>query len=319
MSFSEIDLQLGSFKPIFPFLTGHTQTIIGHLMRPEIAPIPYMETILKLDDGDELFLEYHDNHSDHTISIYHGLAGDSNADYIRRSAELANELGWNLVLVNHRGANDRAKSARTYHSGRGEDASAVIRWARSKFKDSRQIALGFSMSGSILLNLLTGRYGTEKPDFAIVVNAPLNLKSAAEFLTKGLSRIYDYKFYLTLIELIQKRENISMPALGRTIDIDNMYTSKVNGFRDAVDYYEQCSAGAYVERINTKTFVLSAHDDPFIDVKDYLEAKWGPSVHVTLSKYGGHMGYVNKNIDPKYGRRWMDRYLGSVFDKIRML
>jgi predicted alpha/beta-fold hydrolase len=272
-----------------------------------------------LEDGDELFLEYYDNSSETTVSIYHGLAGDSSADYIRRSATLAYKLGWNLVLVNHRGASEKARAVKTYHSGRGEDAGAVINWARMRFPGSRQVALGFSMSGSILLNLLTGRFGKDKPDFAIVVNAPLNLKSAAELLTKGVSRIYDYNFYLTLKGLIQKREKVSMPPLGRTLDIDNIYTSKMNGFKDAYDYYEQCSAGKFVDRIDTKTFVLSAYDDPFISVGDYLEAKWSSSVHVTLLQHGGHMGYVSKKNNPNYGRRWLDHYLGAVFEKIKSL
>ena len=175
------------------------------------------------------------------------------------------------------------------------------------------------MSGSILLNLLCGRYGKEQPDIAVVVNAPLDLKKAAEYLSKGLSKIYDYRFYRTLKMLIQKREEIKMPFLGRTVDIDEMYTSKVNGFKNAADYYEKCSAGKYLDRITTRTFVLSAYDDPFIDVDDYVKAKWGPGVHLTLQSYGGHMGYFDRKKDPKYGHRWLDHYLGSVFDSIRSL
>lgn len=319
MSFSEIDLKLSSFEPIVPIWTGHTQTIIGHIVPSETTPLDLTQEVLILDDGDELFLEYLDQKSEFTVSIYHGLAGDSSADYVRRSGELAFELGWNIILVNHRGAHEKARAIKTYHSGRGEDAAAVIKWCRNKFSGSRQIALGFSMSGSILLNLLTGRYGTEQPDFAIVVNAPLNLKSAAENLSVGLSKIYDYRFYLTLKALIQKKTKMKMPLLARTIDIDEMYTSQVNGFKNADDYYKQCSAGKYLNNIKTRTFVLSAFDDPFIDVSDYVNGNWSSSVHLTLLKHGGHMGYFDRKKDPKYGRRWLDQYLGSVFEKIRNL
>ncbi|MGZ3691611.1 MAG: hypothetical protein ACXVAX_08910 [Pseudobdellovibrio sp.] len=181
MKFSKIDLKLKEMKPVIPVFTGHTQTILGHIVPSKTRPIKYKEHILKLADGDELLLKYFDNKSNVTISLYHGLAGDSDADYIRRSAQIADELKWNIVLVNHRGANAKAKSKRTYHSGRGEDASAVITWARKKFKDSHQVGVGFSMSGSILLNLLTGRFGDEKPDYAVIVNAPLDLKKRPFF------------------------------------------------------------------------------------------------------------------------------------------
>ncbi len=305
-------------KPFVSLFTGHTQTVLGHIVPSATVNYNYQEHVLKLPDGDSLFLYYLDNKSDTTLSLYHGLAGDSEADYIRRSADLAVKYhGWNVILVNHRRAHPKAKSKQTYHSGRGEDASEVIKWARAKFSGSRQIALGFSMSGSILLNLLTGRYGVERPDFGIIVNAPLDLGKAADRLAEGFNQVYDVRFFFTLKKLIESEDIlIKLPVWGRTLDIDELYTSHANGFKNARDYYEKCSAWPYLKNIETKTFVLSSYDDPFIDVNDYLNANWGHNVHVTLQKYGGHMGYFNKIKDPKYGRRWLDHYLGVVFEKI---
>lgn len=319
LEFSKIDLKLNPFIPFVPLSTGHTQTVLGHIVPSENADFTLTEVILELADGDELLLEYCDNKSDHTISIYHGLGGDSRADYIQRSAVLAGQLGWNVILVNHRGANNKARAVRTYHSGRGEDADAVLRWARKKFGNSRQIALGFSMSGSILLNLVTRRHGEIQPDFAIVVNSPLDLARSSHLLTRGFSKIYDYRFYFILKNLIQQKNKVEMPIVGRTMDIDELYTSKANGFKDAADYYTKCSTLNYVDKIETPTFVLAAHDDPFIDIADYLKAAWNKNVHLTFKKHGGHMGYFAKKKDPRYGHRWLDHYLESVFKKISAL
>jgi predicted alpha/beta-fold hydrolase len=317
LQFSKINLNLETFIPLVPIATGHTQTILGHIVPSRTSLLNLTESVLKLPDGDELLLQYIDRKSHKTLSLFHGLAGDANADYIRRSADIAGELGWNVVLVNHRAAHPKAKALKTYHSGRGEDASCVIEWARKTFPNSVQIALGFSMSGSILLNLLTERYGKVQPDVAVVVNAPLDLYDASIRLSKGLSKVYDWRFYMILKRLIEERgENFNLPALGKTIEIDDLYTSKVNGFLDAYDYYKQCSTFPYLEKIKTETFVLSSHDDPFIDVSYYLSAKWSDKVHLTLQKFGGHMGYFSKNKNPKYGRRWLDHYLGSVFGTI---
>ncbi len=319
LEFSKIDLKLNPLVPFLPVFTGHTQTVLGHIIPSDYPDLKLTEKVLKLADGDELLLEYFNNNSATTISIYHGLAGDSQADYMRRSAKLAGALGWNIILVNHRGANVKATSQKTYHSGRGEDAGAVIEWSKEKFAGSRQIALGFSMSGSILLNLVSGRYGKVQPDYAIVVNAPLDLARSAHLLTVGFSKIYDYRFYSILKKMIMKRESMVMPFFGSTMDIDQAYTSKANGFSNAMEYYEKCSVLNYVNQIETKTFVLAAHDDPFIDVKDYLRAKWNNNVHLTFKKYGGHMGYFANKRDPKYGHRWLDHYLGSVFEKIQSI
>lgn len=319
MNISNVDLKLNDFVPIVPILTGHTQTVLGHIVSSEAIKLKLEEKVLSLDDGDQLLLKYFDNNSGYTISIYHGLAGNSQADYVRRSASLAAQLVWNIILVDHRGADQKATSKQTYHSGRGSDAEAVIKWARNKFINTKHIALGFSMSGSILLNLVTCRYGTEQPDFAVVVNAPLDLARSAHLLSVGFSKVYDWRFYLTLKKIIQSKETIPLPFLARTMDIDQLYTSKANGFKDAADYYEKCSTLKYIDRINTKTFVLAAYDDPFIDIKNYLSANWNGNAHLTFSKYGGHMGYFANKKDPQYGRRWLDHYLGSVFKKIQTI
>jgi uncharacterized protein len=318
MNFSKMRLELNEFIPYMGLATGHTQTLLGHILPSEYIDFKCEVHILTLEDGDELFLEYFDAKSNYTISLYHGLAGDAQSDYIRRSAILAKKFGWNIILVNHRGVKN-TKAVKTYHSGRGEDASAVIKWAKHKFAGSKHIALGFSMSGSVLLNLVTERYGDEQPDYAIVVHAPLDLAKSAELLTVGLSKLYDMRFYVLLKKIINERENgnLKLPFMARTSDIDEWYSSKVNGFVDAADYYEQCSALKYTDKILTKTFVLSAEDDPFIDAKDYFSAKWNSNVNLVMQKYGGHMGYYAKNKDPKYGRRWLDHYLESVFKKIQ--
>lgn len=321
MSISHIELKLDEFEPLTSILSGHIQTVIGHLVPSITSEQNTQEEILMLPDGDSLHLQFVDQKSDFTLSLYHGLAGSAQADYIRRSAAIAQRLGWNIILVNHRGATSKALSQKTYHSGRGEDASAVIEWSRQKFPSTRQIALGFSMSGSILLNLVTGRYGDAQPDYAVVVNAPLDLSRCAFLLTQGFSKIYDYRFYLILKNLLKEKNisNSQLPILGPTRLIDEFYTSKINGFKDAQDYYEQCSTINYLNLIQTKTFVLMAYDDPFIDVSDYLKANWNKNAHLTLSQHGGHMGYFSRKKDPKYGFRWLDHYLESVFEKIQTI
>lgn len=318
MEFCSIDLKLKDFSPIIPVWTGHSQTILGHLIPSELVKENLKSHILTLNDGDQLFIEYVDRNSDYTLSIFHGLGGHGRSDYMRRSANLAAALNWNVVLVNHRLAHPKAEAKKSYHSGRGDDAAAVVEWARLRFKkNSVQVALGFSMSGSILLNLLTERFGQHQPDFAICVNAPLKLDQSSALLSKGFSIIYDVRFYLLLKKLIEKKEKINFPFLGRTVDIDRLYTAQKNGFKDSQDYYQQCSTWPYLSRIKTKTFVLTAMDDPFVDFENYTTAIWPHSVHRTYLSSGGHMGYICKIKTAEYGFRWLDYYLHTVLLQIQ--
>ncbi len=314
--FGKLDLGLTPFVPFFKFWSGHTQTVLAHIIpSPEIG-FELQQEILTLRDGDQLHVEFHTGKVPITLSVYHGLGGNSRADYMRRSASLAKQLGWNVVLVNHRAASSQAISIKSYHSGRGEDAEQVISWCRKKFPGTTQVALGFSMSGSILLNLVTQRSGCDQPDFAIVVNSPLDLKKAAWGLDKGFNKIYDLRFFWILKRLILERQKMKLPIWGRTVDIDSAYTAPANYFKDRDDYYESCSTQNFLNRIQTRTFVLTSKDDPFIDVQDYISADWSDFVHLTITDFGGHMGYYSKTSDPRQGRRWLDHYLESVFHSI---
>ena len=310
------DLNLLPFRPLVSAWTGHSQTLLGHLIPSAALNAVFKQEVVTLSDGDELLLEYKSGTADITLSIYHGLGGDSQSDYVRRAANIALTLGWNVVLVNHRCVSVLAQAKRSYHSGRGDDAEAVIIWARKKFVGSKQVALGFSMSGSILLNLLTGRYGKLTPDVAIVINAPLDLGRSADLLSKGFSKIYDIHFFLVLKKLIKRNKAIRLPVIGGTRDIDDLYTASANGFLDRHDYYTQCSSLLHLENISSPIFVLTAADDPFVDFTNYQAAKWPDHVHLTYLKHGGHMGYINRYSLENHGHRWLDYYLDRVFKTI---
>ncbi|MFZ3230424.1 MAG: thioesterase [Pseudobdellovibrio sp.] len=319
MDLKDLVLDLRPFKPIIPVWTGHSQTVLGHLIPSDKILKTFEKHTLTLADGDQLLLKYKNNNSKFTLSVYHGLGGNADSDYMRRSANLGLQLGWNVVLVNHRLASNEVKASKSYHSGRGEDAEAVLDWCKEKFIDSKQVAIGFSMSGSILLNLLARRSGKRSPDYAIVVNAPLKLESASKLLTKNFSKIYDIRFYLMLKKIVQSQDSIKLPFIGSTMDIDDIYTSLKNGFKDRHDYYHQCSSWAYLNQINTPLFVLSSEDDPFVDIETYRTAHWPNQAHITISKFGGHMGYIDKLKSADFGRRWLDHYLMTVMKKITNL
>ncbi len=310
------ELNLLSFYPMVPAWTGHSQTLLGHLIPSAALNAVFTQEVVTLSDGDELLLEYKTGTEDITLSIFHGLGGDSQSDYMRRAANIALALGWNVVLVNHRCVSGLARAKRSYHSGRGDDAEAVVNWSRKKFVGSKQVAVGFSMSGSILLNLLTGRYGKLTPDVSIVVNAPLDLGRSADLLAKGFSKIYDVRFFLMLKKLIERNTAVRLPLLGGTRDIDDLYTANANGFIDRHDYYTQCSSLLHLENISSPVFVLTAEDDPFVDFANYQNAKWPDHVHLTYLKHGGHMGYINSYSIENHGHRWLDYYLSRVFKTI---
>ncbi len=329
MVISDLKLDIQDLEPLrLPFFTcetGHSQTLIGHFVPTADFKEKHQVEYFKFSDGDQCALKIYENNNPNkkniVLSLYHGLAGDHRSDYMQRTARVAYDLGWSVVLVDHRGSGlAEGLAQKPYHSGRGEDISDIIVYLRQRFKNSIQVANGFSMSGSILLNLICERYGEHKPDYAVVVNAPIDLARAADLLTKGLSKLYDFRFYQKLRISLKKNYNFKIPLTGFMHQIDDAFTAKKSGFENKEDYYENCSTYKYIQNIKTPTFVLTAMDDPFVSFESYKNLTWPESVHVTYSKYGGHMGYFSKmdlsDRNTNFKKRWMDQYLHRVFLKI---
>jgi predicted alpha/beta-fold hydrolase len=295
---------------------GHAQTILGHLI-----PSPRLETLGKeveipLPDGDVLVgFQYGDDDA-RVIYLFHGLGGNTDADYIQRTAALCLKRGYTVYTINHRGCGAGAGRARhPYHSGRAEDLSAVIAFGRARHPRARHAAIGFSLSANALLLLLGGERAKVVPDYAVAVNAPIDLEACSRLLgqTLSLNRIYDVRFLnLCRRDLAIKRRHgllgarYNVPFLAKLRDFDEIYVAPAGGFKNREEYYDTCSAGKYVDRIRVPTVVLHAEDDPFIPLDGYRRAKFSPACRVHIEKVGGHMGYLSRTVTEFGTRRWQD-------------
>lgn len=285
---------------------GHLHTVLGHFLPSPKIPAPGEKHVVKLPDGDALVGFLYRGESEVVVSLFHGLTGSSEADYMQRTAIQYLALGHSVFLVNHRGVGAGEGLARhPYHSGRAEDVSEVVHYLRQLFPGKKQVAVGFSMSGNILLYLLAGQRGRHLPDGAITVNAPINLSACAVALGEGFNRIYDLRFVRRIIA----EKSLDLSPWSRLTDIDDHYTAPQGGFRDRHDYYQICSAKDHVHKIQTPVCVLTAADDPFVPVKDYLEAPWSKTVDLKIHPWGGHMGYLASRKTRLGNYRWLDEYL----------
>jgi predicted alpha/beta-fold hydrolase len=176
-------------------LTGHWHTLVGHFLAYDKLPTEGERHFVVLEDGERIAGYLHRGSSDVVVSLFHGLTGDIHADYMQRTAVQFLALGHSVFLVNHRGVDEVAGPTKTpYHSGRAEDVSQVVGFLRHLFPQKKQISVGFSMSGNMVLFLLSGKKGRHLPDGAITVNAPINLAACSVGLGQGFNRVYDLRF-----------------------------------------------------------------------------------------------------------------------------
>lgn len=297
------------FKGIDTFLGskigGHSQTLLGHFLPTRELSLGNAERIeLEVSNGDRLVgFKYLSSTKPEVglLHIFHGLAGSSESFYMPRAAHGALELGFTVVLWNHRGCGPGRKLAiEPYHSGRSDDLARAVRWGRELKRSTTEAythgVLGYSLSANatcLLAAQVVPALDTQPlsdkafknmgslPDFAIAVNPPFNLKRAAERLSQGPSRIYGQSFMPALLESLDDRTNREPENSERRVLInlasrarkklsvfdsvgtfDAAYTGPAGGFQDHLDYYDRASSGRYFHLAKIPLVILSADDDP---------------------------------------------------------
>jgi uncharacterized protein len=297
--------------------SGHWQTILGNYLPGESSTHPSEPFRILLRDGDQLAGRHYPGETAVLTLVFHGLGGDDQAHYVRRTVALARKLGHHVWTVNHRGCGEgRGLARRPYHSGSGEDLGAVFRAARERHPNLRQLAVAYSLSANALLLNLGGGLPepAAQPDAAIAVNPPVDLGACSDAIHRGLSRLYELRFVWCCRKAIRQRiKDGLIPDAYRTWpfmslrEFDDAYTTRAAGFRDADDYYTRCSARHHLEKITVPTVILMAKDDPFIPWRHAVKANPSPAVHLHLEPRGGHMGYLSRDLP---GHRWLPYAVG---------
>lgn len=305
-----------SCDPPFWAQGGHLQTIAGQFLPYTVPDLSWQNHRLTLKDGDALALKSLEGTTGVAVHLFHGMAGSTQGHYMRRAAARFHTQGHAVLAVNHRGAGEGMGWSRDfYHGGSTGDMAAALRFGRERFPGHLQVAIGYSISASILL-LLLGRDSIEGlPDAAIAVNPPADLEACSCRLASGLNRFYDQYFIRRIRREVQTRPGATSLVPTRTTrDFDSAYAAAMAGFPDRETYYAQCSCGPHLGNIQVPTVILSSRDDPFAPAGDILKQVISPSVHLHVERFGGHMGYVSGNLPD---RRWLDYALEHYLNELR--
>ncbi len=291
---------------------GQAQTLLGHLLPSESEPLSRAPRIeIELADGDRLSVHALEGTSGTRVVLLHGLSGDVDSDYVRRSAERLAAHGHSIWAVNLRNAGSgRGLARRPYHSGRSDDLAAVLAASHASDPGLRHVVVGFSLSGNIAL--LAAAEREPLCDGVVAVNPPSDLAACADRLHRGFNRIYELRFVSRLrrdIELVtglgavRPRAPIGLFDTLRTLD--DRFTAPVSGFVDAADYYQRCSSASRLTDVRIPTVIVSSLDDPLIDSRVFERVPLSPQVTLHLEAHGGHMGYLARGQSGGF-ERWLD-------------
>ena len=237
--------------------------------------------------------------------MFHGLEGSSQSHYCESFADHAKRNGFDFAVAHFRGCSGEMNLApRAYHSGDFEE----IGWILQRFKAAYAgdvVAVGVSLGGNALLRWAEemGRSAAKVVKAVIAVCSPIDLAAGGQAIGEGFNRwVYTRRFLASmkpkaLLKLAQHPGLLNKEAILNAKDLyafDNAFTAPLHGFKNAEDYWKQCSAKPHLHSIKIPALVINPKNDPFIPATCLPKVKdVGPWVKLWKPDEGGHVGFTS--------------------------
>jgi predicted alpha/beta-fold hydrolase len=306
-----------ALKANFLYKNKHLSTILPALFRKH--DVTYTRKRINTPDNDFFNVDCILHNNKKAIVLIHGLEGSSQSQYIKGFAKLFSQNQFDVHAMNFRSCGGEANLLpQSYHSGFTADLTAYIDNIGPKY-DSIYL-VGFSLGGNVLLKYLSNNNQVNtKVTAAAAISVPVDLKGSAMELDNGLNRIYLQRFINSLSKkMLAKSKQFPGEINTKGIhkiktfkEFDDAFTAPLHGFKNADDYWNQCSSVYGLNTIATPTLLINAKNDPFLspscfpfeDVVDH------PFLHAIFTPIGGHVGFMLNSTTS-----WLEPVIFSFFE-----
>ena len=298
------------FQPLRPLRNPHLMTIAAALWRRRFPDLPPgVARLFETEPGTQVSAGCHWQENPRnrpTLVLLHGLEGSSESGYMLGTAEKAFRVGFNVVRANQRNCGDTENlTATLYHSGLSCDIRGILTELIHCDGLHKIFTVGFSMGGNLVLKM-AGEYADHAPPqvHGFVAVAPaFDLSPCADALAAPRNFIYNRRFVQGLKSRMRRKARLfpdrypigDMREIRTVRGFDDAITAPYCGFRDAADYYEQCSALRLAASIRRPTLIMTAQDDPFVPFASFEKpaVRENPFITVVAPKHGGHCAFIS--------------------------
>lgn len=307
-----------SYKSPHLFKNPHFSTVFASVFR-KVEGINYTRERFSLSDGDFIDLDWSysqlvGGNSKNLVIITHGLLGNSQRQYVKATAKIFNQNGWDALAWNHRGMSGEPNllEKMTIH-GSTDELSEIIDHIIKTGKYSKITLVGWSKGGNISLKYAgeKGEYLPNEISSIVAVSVPTDVYGSVQVMGKESFYAKRFKkklhdFLKTKQHLIAKEKFKKFNTYKTLEDFSEYYVAPLNSFKNAKEYYEKCSALPYLENIKVPTLILNSLDDPILSLtcSPFQLAKNSDIIHLETPKSGGHCSFFESNKDGIY---WADK------------
>ncbi len=315
----------GNYIPPRVFRSADIATIFAAILRRVDLKSSQRERIT-LKDGDFIDLDWTrsmNRDTNQAVILLHGLAGNSQRPYMKGMARAFSSNNWDVISMNFRGcSHEMNRYFKSYHAGATDDVAEVIDHVINLDHYDKIGIVGFSLGGNMALKYLgEDRSIPGNIIGGVGISVPCDLEGSLGAINRTRNFVYSKRFEINLKknlydragkfpELIDKRQIANCSSLR---DIDDLYTSKAHGFKDASDYYKKNSCLQFLDDLKRPALLLSAQNDSFLSDDCYPEniAKNSDRLHLEIPSFGGHVGFVSNTNLFYHEKRAVD-FLGSL-------
>ena len=313
-----------------PWWGGDLQTLRNHILAPHVEFAGEVEPItFCLTDGssDRLTGSLHrpDNPSIGAplIVIIHGLTGCEDSTYVRESARFHLQRGRPVLRLNLRGAGHWPRFPTAIITPAQEptsSTSSISLHSAPALTGNGIVAVGYSLGGNILLNILSAEDRPERLSAIVTVSAPIDPAIACRRIMAARNVLYHHWLLKRMqqdvlcLPSLSEAERSRISSAKSVYEFDDRYVAPRNGFAGADDYYERTAGRRLLNRAWLPILMLHARDDPWIPVSMYLDARNRrlPNIDMRLASGGGHVGFHQHG----HHDTWHDRQVDCFVERL---
>lgn len=321
---------LEPFVPAPGLSSPHAQTIVPNAMRrpQNLIAMKFMRRRIELPDGDFLDIDFPllgDLPKTAPLALLvHGLEGSARSANARTLYRELGRHGIRAVGLNLRSCSgDLNRLPQLYHAGATDDVAYVLKVLARPFSHVPLGLVGFSLGANMLLKYLGEGKHPLPPNLraAVAISPPFDLVRSIDSFDHGSGRVYAQ---LALRQLKAKARlkakqlegliDVEAVLAARTVQgFDDHFTAPLNGWRDAIEYYQVNSSGQFLPGITVPTLLLRSIDDPFFDPADipYDAIYANDALYNGVVAGGGHVGFLGQDFE-----LWAERQAARFFERM---
>jgi uncharacterized protein len=315
------------YKPDYPVTNillknSFVQMMFAKLFRPA-KNIHYQRERLILPDGDFLDLDWAKQGSQTLAIVCDGLEGNSARLYVKSTVETLNENSIDALAINYRGCSGENNKKYFLQYGETADYSYIIDHVLASQNYEKIVLVGCSVGGNLILKYLCDKSSdlNKRIKAAFTISPTVDLLSSCEELHTLKDWLVLKGFLFLLFQRVWKMRDsferkVYLWDFFRIKTFKNFYDRYV--FRQSQlpldQYLKSNSAFELLEKITIPSYILLSQDDPMVDAEfyPYIQAENNPNITLHITKYGGHVGFINFNQKSFWSESVMNEFFKSV-------